>query len=70
MSTKKPTPGAETPESAVVETPEGAAPVQVPEATDRPETPEAHRDVVAAVSYRADGTPDQAPGFVVLGESD
>lgn len=34
-----------------------------------PETPEANRDVVAAVSYRADGTPDQRPGFVVIGES-
>lgn len=32
------------------------------------ETPEANRDVVAQVSYRADGTPDQTPDFVVIGD--
>lgn len=35
----------------------------------RVETPEANRDVVAAVSRRADGTPDQTPGYVVIGEA-
>ncbi|MCR6647790.1 MAG: hypothetical protein NVV70_06480 [Cellulomonas sp.] len=35
--------------------------------TSKPiETPESNRDHVAAVSYRADGTPDQTTGFVVL----
>lgn len=34
----------------------------------RVETPEATRDVVAAVSYRADGMPDQTEGYVVIGE--
>jgi len=33
------------------------------------ETPEGNRDRVAAVSYRADGTPDQSDGFVVIGEA-
>jgi hypothetical protein len=37
-------------------------------ATERIETPEATRDVVAAVSYRADGKPDQSEGYVVIGE--
>ena len=36
----------------------------------RVETPESHRDVVAAISRRADGTPDQSEGYVVIGESD
>jgi len=30
------------------------------------ETPEARRDQVAAVSYRADGTPDQTKDFDVI----
>lgn len=33
------------------------------------ETPE-RVDHVASVSRRADGTPDQTPGYVVLGEDD
>lgn len=38
-----------------------------PEADVAPaQTPEANRDRVAAVSYRADGTPDQTPDFVRL----
>lgn len=36
----------------------------------RIETPEATRDVVAAVSYRADGKPDQSEGYVVIDEAE
>jgi hypothetical protein len=32
------------------------------------QTPEAQRDVVAAISVRADGKPDQTPGYVVIGD--
>ena len=31
-------------------------------------TPEAERDVVAAVSYRSDGTPAQSEGYRVIGQ--
>lgn len=54
--------------TAAPKTPEGA--VQVPTTPEttagKPETPEGARDAVAAVSLRADGTPDQTPGYVRL----
>ncbi len=65
--------GIETPEASA-ETPEAAAvaPVDPSERVDNPEaavsSPPTHVDRVAAVSYRADGTPDQTDGFVVIAE--
>lgn len=62
MTESKTKTGAETPES-------GKRPATTPEAsTAERQTPEHARDVVAAVSRRADGTPDQTPGYVVIGE--
>lgn len=39
---------------------------ETPERAAQPASPEAQVDRVAAVSYRADGTPDQSKGFEVL----
>jgi len=62
MTESKTKPAAETPESA-------KEPATTPEASAAAiQTPENARDVVAAVSRRADGTPDQTPGFVVIGD--
>jgi hypothetical protein len=57
---------------ATADTPESAkAPATTPEASDPTvQTPENAHDVVAAVSRRADGTPDQTPGYVVMREDD
>lgn len=54
--------------TAAPKTPEGAAQAPAtPETTaPKPEIPEGARDAVAAVSLRADGTPDQTPGYVQL----
>jgi hypothetical protein len=42
-----------------------------PEAANTPAPkPEKDVDRVVAVSFRADGTPDQSPGYVVMGEED
>ena len=40
------------------------------EKNTEPEVTEPEVDRVAAVSYRADGTPDQTEGFVVLDASE
>lgn len=66
----------ETPEdraeaTAPVETPEDETRADLPglpaeEPVDAPDDPPSTVDVVAAPSLRADGTPDQTPGYVQL----
>jgi len=60
------------PAQAAPQTPEAAqASPQTPEGVQTPaQTPERDHDIVVAVSVRADGTPDQTPGFRVIGQDD
>lgn len=49
-------------------TPEDGAKIVTPEGVEEIQSAEKQVDIVANVSRRADGTPDQTPGFVVLAD--